>query len=41
MQGAGSPQAQRIQVLRETDFEKKQSLARRLAGIIASDRDTL
>jgi 4-hydroxybutyryl-CoA dehydratase/vinylacetyl-CoA-Delta-isomerase len=41
MHGAGSPQAQRIQVLRETDFEKKQSLARRLAGIIASDRDTL
>jgi hypothetical protein len=26
-------------VLRETDFGKKQSLARRLAGIIATDRD--
>ena len=39
MHGAGSPQAQRIQVLRETDFGKKQSLARRLAGIIATDRD--
>jgi 4-hydroxybutyryl-CoA dehydratase/vinylacetyl-CoA-Delta-isomerase len=40
MHGAGSPQAQRIQLLRETDFGKKQSLARRLAGIIATDHDT-
>ncbi|MDG1033971.1 MAG: 4-hydroxyphenylacetate 3-hydroxylase N-terminal domain-containing protein [Luminiphilus sp.] len=39
MHGAGSPQAQRIQLLRETDFGKKQSLARRLAGIIATDHD--
>ena len=40
MHGAGSPQAQRIQVLRETDFGKKQSLAKRLAGIIATDADS-
>ena len=39
MHGAGSPQAQRIQLQRETDFDTKQALARRLAGIIATDRD--
>ena len=39
MHGAGSPQAQRIQLQRETDFDSKQALARRLAGIIATDRD--
>jgi len=33
MHGAGSPQAQRIQIQRTMDVEKKKSYARRLAGI--------
>jgi 4-hydroxybutyryl-CoA dehydratase/vinylacetyl-CoA-Delta-isomerase len=33
MHGAGSPQAQRIQIQRNLDLESKKSLARRLAGI--------
>ena len=33
MHGAGSPQAQRIQIERQMDLEKKQDLAKKLAGI--------
>jgi 4-hydroxybutyryl-CoA dehydratase/vinylacetyl-CoA-Delta-isomerase len=33
MHGAGSPQAQKIMIERETDMEAKQQLARRIAGI--------
>jgi 4-hydroxybutyryl-CoA dehydratase / vinylacetyl-CoA-Delta-isomerase len=33
MHGAGSPQAQRIQIGRSVDFEQDKALARRLAGI--------
>ncbi len=33
MHGAGSPQAQRIQIARSMDIEAKKALARRLAGI--------
>jgi len=33
MHGAGSPQAQKVMIERETDMELKQKLARRLAGI--------
>ena len=33
MHGAGSPQAQRIQILRGMDVEKKKGFARDLAGI--------
>ncbi len=33
MHGAGSPQAQRIQIARQTDLEAKKKLAKRLAGI--------
>jgi 4-hydroxybutyryl-CoA dehydratase/vinylacetyl-CoA-Delta-isomerase len=31
--GAGSPQAQRIQIARQMDIDHKKKLARRLAGI--------
>jgi 4-hydroxybutyryl-CoA dehydratase/vinylacetyl-CoA-Delta-isomerase len=33
MHGAGSPQAQRVQIARQMDLEHKKSLAQRLAGI--------
>jgi 4-hydroxybutyryl-CoA dehydratase / vinylacetyl-CoA-Delta-isomerase len=33
MHGAGSPQAQRVMILREGDLEKKVNLAKTLAGI--------
>ena len=33
LHGAGSPQAQRIQIARQMDIEVKKSLAKRLAGI--------
>ncbi len=33
MHGAGSPQAQRVMILREGDLEKKVKLAKALAGI--------
>jgi len=33
MHGAGSPQAQRIQIQRQMDLEVKQQLAKKLAGI--------
>jgi 4-hydroxybutyryl-CoA dehydratase/vinylacetyl-CoA-Delta-isomerase len=33
MHGAGSPQAQRIQIQRQMNLEEKKALARRLAGI--------
>jgi 4-hydroxybutyryl-CoA dehydratase/vinylacetyl-CoA-Delta-isomerase len=33
MHGAGSPQAQRIQIARGAEFKSKQKLARRLAGV--------
>ena len=40
LHGAGSPQAQRIQILRNMDVAAKKRHARELAGIIASDADT-
>jgi 4-hydroxybutyryl-CoA dehydratase / vinylacetyl-CoA-Delta-isomerase len=33
LHGAGSPQAQRIQIQRQMDLEFKQNLAKKLAGI--------
>jgi 4-hydroxybutyryl-CoA dehydratase/vinylacetyl-CoA-Delta-isomerase len=33
LHGAGSPQAQRVQIRRESDLEGKKALAKRLAGI--------
>ena len=33
LHGAGSPQAQRVQIRRQSDLEDKKALARRLAGI--------
>ena len=33
MDGAGSPQAQRVQIAREADFEADKAMARRLAGV--------
>jgi len=33
LHGAGSPQAQRIQIQRQMDLEFKQHLAKKLAGI--------
>ena len=39
MHGAGSPQAQRIQITRGMDVERKKSYAKELAGIIATDRN--
>jgi 4-hydroxybutyryl-CoA dehydratase/vinylacetyl-CoA-Delta-isomerase len=39
LHGAGSPQAQRIQILRGMEVEKKKTLARRLAGIADQDKD--
>jgi 4-hydroxybutyryl-CoA dehydratase/vinylacetyl-CoA-Delta-isomerase len=33
LHGAGSPQAQRIQIARQVDIEKKKYFANRLAGI--------
>ena len=38
MHGAGSPQAQRIQITRGMDVERKKQYAKDLAGIIATDR---
>jgi 4-hydroxybutyryl-CoA dehydratase/vinylacetyl-CoA-Delta-isomerase len=38
MHGAGSPQAQRIQIQRGMEVEKKKDLARKLAGIENSDQ---
>jgi 4-hydroxybutyryl-CoA dehydratase/vinylacetyl-CoA-Delta-isomerase len=37
MHGAGSPQAQRIQIARGANLADKKAIARRLAGIIATD----
>lgn len=39
LHGAGSPQAQRIQILRGMDVEAKKSIAKQLAGIDDSDKD--
>jgi 4-hydroxybutyryl-CoA dehydratase/vinylacetyl-CoA-Delta-isomerase len=39
MHGAGSPQAQRIQIQRQMNLEFKQQLARQLAGIIKTSED--
>jgi 4-hydroxybutyryl-CoA dehydratase/vinylacetyl-CoA-Delta-isomerase len=33
MHGAGSPQAQRVQIARQMDLEGKMALAKRLAGV--------
>ena len=37
MHGAGSPQAQRIQIERGLDLEEKKKLARDLAGVADED----
>jgi 4-hydroxybutyryl-CoA dehydratase/vinylacetyl-CoA-Delta-isomerase len=37
MHGAGSPQAQRIMIARESNVKEKQQLAKRLAQIITSE----
>jgi 4-hydroxybutyryl-CoA dehydratase/vinylacetyl-CoA-Delta-isomerase len=37
MHGAGSPQAQRIQIARLSNLEEKKDLAKRLAGVDESD----
>lgn len=39
LHGAGSPQAQRIQIQRQMDVETKKAYARNLAGIIATDAE--
>ncbi|MEM7232883.1 MAG: 4-hydroxyphenylacetate 3-hydroxylase family protein [Planctomycetota bacterium] len=39
MHGAGSPQAQRIQIARQMDVEGKKKLAQRLAGVEKTDSD--
>jgi 4-hydroxybutyryl-CoA dehydratase/vinylacetyl-CoA-Delta-isomerase len=39
MHGAGSPQAQRIQIARQMNLEEKKQLARNLAGIRDTERD--
>ncbi|MCZ6807669.1 MAG: 4-hydroxybutyryl-CoA dehydratase [Deltaproteobacteria bacterium] len=39
MHGAGSPQAQRIQIARQMNLDFKKGLARRLAGIKTGDQD--
>lgn len=39
LHGAGSPQAQRIQILRGMEVDKKIDLAERLAGIEADPKD--
>ena len=41
LHGAGSPQAQRIQILRNMDVDAKKRHARKLAGIIATDTDAV
>src|SRR5512136_2751215 len=41
LHGAGSPQTQRIQIQRHMQIAFKQQLARRLAGIDASDREPI
>ena len=37
LHGAGSPQAQRVQIARQMDLEAKDAMARRLAGIREAD----
>ena len=37
LHGAGSPQAQRIQILRGMEVEKKKELAERLAGVVSGE----
>jgi 4-hydroxybutyryl-CoA dehydratase/vinylacetyl-CoA-Delta-isomerase len=39
LHGAGSPQAQRIQIARQMDVEGKMALAKRLAGVRQDDKD--
>ncbi|MEH6519374.1 MAG: 4-hydroxyphenylacetate 3-hydroxylase N-terminal domain-containing protein [Halioglobus sp.] len=39
LHGAGSPQAQRIQIQRQMDVERKKGYAKDLAGIIVTDAD--
>ena len=41
MHGAGSPQAQRIQIQRQMQLEYKKNLARNLAGIRTDDPDAV
>jgi len=39
MHGAGSPQAQRVQIARQMQIEFKKVLARTLAGIVPTKKD--
>jgi len=39
LHGAGSPQAQRVQIHRLMNVEQKKSLAKRLAGVEADDEE--
>jgi 4-hydroxybutyryl-CoA dehydratase/vinylacetyl-CoA-Delta-isomerase len=41
MHGAGSPQAQRIQIARSMEIEFKKELAKTLAGINSASRDKI
>jgi 4-hydroxybutyryl-CoA dehydratase/vinylacetyl-CoA-Delta-isomerase len=41
MHGAGSPQAQRVQIARQMQLDFKKSLALELAGINVADKDKL
>jgi len=38
LHGAGSPQAQRIQIARQMELEAKMAMARRVAGIREADQ---
>ena len=38
MHGAGSPQAQRVQIRRRVDIEEKKDFAKKLSGIIEREK---
>jgi 4-hydroxybutyryl-CoA dehydratase/vinylacetyl-CoA-Delta-isomerase len=38
LHGAGSPQAQRVQIKRKVDMEKKKELAKNLSGVNEKDK---
>jgi 4-hydroxybutyryl-CoA dehydratase/vinylacetyl-CoA-Delta-isomerase len=39
LHGAGSPQAQRVQIKRKVDMEKKKDLAKNLSGVNKKDKE--
>jgi 4-hydroxybutyryl-CoA dehydratase / vinylacetyl-CoA-Delta-isomerase len=41
MHGAGSPQAQRIQIARQMNLEEKKGLAKSLAGIVSEEKSSI